>query len=367
MCFVIDTWFPIVGGGPQVVLNYSKFLTSRYNCRIFIITRRFSNRDKNYTVNKNISVIRLGLVSSWNNPIGRLSFMISVFFHLINKRYDLIHAFPFISGLPSRIAGYLLKTPVVFSIFALSSQDKTNHKISNKIRILIEHFLTFTLPYDLLITDNLENIKKHNRDKIIYIPNGVDIDLFDSVTIEKEKIMTILFVGRFHPQKGIQTLLKSIKQIRKKISRIHFTLVGYGPLENHIKEYINKYNLDKFIFIKKPLYSKELVKEYKRSHLLVLPSLYEGQGIVVFEAWAAKIPVITTKVGLLKHVVKDGYNGYLIQQNRLSQSIFKMIKDKNRAQMGKNGYNTVKKEYTWEISVNKLYQEYNKLLNYENK
>lgn len=355
VCFVTDTWFPIYGGGPKVVLEYAKQLTQKHNFAVTIITRRFNKQDKDYIVFPGIKVVRLGMRGEWNELFPRLSFIFSLFKYLLFHKFDLIHAFPFISGIPAFFAGLLAKTPIVFSLFALRKEGTG---------AFVERVITFNIPYNLLVTDNPKNIHKQGKRNIIYIPNGVDIEQFDSVKADKSKKARILFVGRFHQQKGIIHLLKVIESIRNKVPGVTFVLVGWGVLEKFIKVHITKKGLKKIVKIKKPVFGKDLVREYKKSHFLVLPSLYEGGGIVVLEAWAAKIPVVVTNVGNFDQIVKNGSNGYVVESNnpkQLELGVLRMIKNNKKAQMGIRGYQMVKRGYTWEKSVAKLAKVYKEI------
>ncbi len=266
--------------------------------------------------------------------------------------------------MPSFLIGKINKTPVVFSAFALQIQSNYNR---NEFSALIENLLTFFLPYDLLITDNQELSKK--KKGIVYIPNGVDINMFESVRVVKSRLPRIIFVGRFHPQKGIDSLLDSLPLLTKKFPKLKVVLIGYGQEEGKIRTFINKNKLAKYVEIKKPLFGRALVKEYKRSHVLVLPSRYEGFGIVVIEAWAAGLPVVVSNVGTLKYIVKDGINGYLVNHgdhHQLADKITRILKNQFMSKkMGINGYRLVKEKYNWGKVVEKLYIHYLKLLNYK--
>jgi glycosyltransferase involved in cell wall biosynthesis len=111
---------------------------------------------------------------------------------------------------------------------------------------------------------------------------------------------------------------------------------------------------------------KSLIKAYKRSHVFVLPSLAEGQPITLLEAWAAKLPVIVTKVGDNPLMVKDGVNGYLIDPGNVQQlasAIQKVLRARTKNEkMGESGYQLVKEEYTWENVANKTWKVYQEVL-----
>lgn len=367
ICLVTDTWFPIIGGGPQVTWNYAKKLAINHNCKVDIITRRFNQQD-NFNLEKvtNLRIIKFGPPLAWNNIFARLLFTISSFFHLMFNNYDIIHAFPFISGLPVWFYGVLTKKPVVFSVFALSSQK--NERLKLNVTQMLENFLTFGLSYKLLITDNTEIFKKHKEKNIKYLPNGVDVELFDKVKIKKDKFPRLLFVGRFHKQKGIPILLEATKQLVGKFPTLKLVLIGYGKEEINLRFIIKELQINKHVQIKPPKFGIDLIKEYKKSHVLILPSLYEGQGIVVLEAWAAKIPVIATEVGSLDHMIKNGKNGYLVKPNKpdeLIHAIHKVITSgmRRRNLMGDNGFWLVKQKFTWQKVVREVYKEYLNIVN----
>lgn len=265
--------------------------------------------------------------------------------------YSLIHAFPFISGVPAFIAGKVKNIRVVFSIFTATS--------------FLEKFLCFSIPYDMKITDNLQIKNKFKSQNLFYIPNGVDIKLFDSVRIRKSNKKRIIFVGRFHKQKGINTLLAASLFIIKDVPDIKIEFIGYGDELVKIKNFVKKNRVEHYFDIKSPIYDRNLIKEYKNSSVLVLPSNYEGQGIVVLEAWAAKIPVVATKVGSLRSIIKNGENGYLVSKNNpkeLAKIVKKTLNRKLGQRMGNRGYELVKNKFTWEKSVAKLYQHYLQLI-----
>lgn len=277
------------------------------------------------------------------------------FLYLLKSNYDIIHAFPFISALPAWLYGLISRKPIVFSVFALKNN-------------WLENFLSFGLSYNLLVTDNLEIAKQYRRKNINikYLPDGVDIESFDKVKINKKgRFPRLLFVGRFHAQKGLPNLLKAVKNLILDFPNLKLILIGYGSIEKELKLLAGRLGIKKYIQIKKPKFGVDLIKEYKKSHIFVLPSLYEGQGIVVLEAWAAKIPVVATKVGSLSSLIESGINGYLVLPDSVDDLVNKiemLLKNKKLTKMGENGYSLVKQKFYWDVIVQKLYREYIKLI-----
>ena len=109
---------------------------------------------------------------------------------------------------------------------------------------------------------------------------------------------------------------------------------------------------------------KRLIREFKSSHLFILPSLAEGQPITLLEAWAAGLPVVVTKVGSLAYYVKS-QNGYLVppaDSQKMAETILKAMENKGLQQMGEHGFWLVKKRYTWFKTAQKYFSVYQKVL-----
>jgi glycosyltransferase involved in cell wall biosynthesis len=127
-------------------------------------------------------------------------------------------------------------------------------------------------------------------------------------------------------------------------------LVGYGD-EQNINDLIKKFDLaDCVSFVGKV--SNEDVPQYLvASDVFVLPSLYEGFGIVILEAMAAGLPVITTNVGGPPDIIKDGVNGYLVEvknSEQIADRVIRILNDNGlKEKMSENNRMEVKK-YSWE-------------------
>lgn len=116
-------------------------------------------------------------------------------------------------------------------------------------------------------------------------------------------------VGRFHAQKNHDFLLDVFAGFKKKHSNSVLILVGSGDLENQIREKISALGLDDSVMLLGN--RKDMNRIYQAMDIFLLPSLFEGLGIVAVEAQAAGIPVIASdgvsldaKVSPLIHYVK---------------------------------------------------------------
>lgn len=146
-------------------------------------------------------------------------------------------------------------------------------------------------------------------EKIYTLPLGFDAERIpfkeDSFKAYKNRPLKLLYVGRITQRKGIKYLLEAIKYFNRKDVELH--IIGYihGKGEG-LKPYKGMYHLHS------PLSQQELFKAYQEYDALVLPSIFEGFGLVIVEAMAAGLPVIATPHTMGPDVIEEDQNGYLV-------------------------------------------------------
>lgn len=365
---LIDAWFPIFGGGQVHTEEISQILSQNFGYDIEIITSNLGikgTEDYSDSRTDTLKVTRLGPRFSFENFFGRIIYIFYAFFYLISHDFDLIHAHAFLPGIPAKLASKLKKKPVVFTVHGIA-QDSFSEMINNKALALfyrwIEELILFRISYDWQITVSNDFLKfKNINKKISLIPNGVDVEKFDKIKTKKNKPFKLIFVGRLHPQKGLQYLLSALAILKNKSLNVYLTLVGDGNLLPTLKKSAIELGILSILLFKGKLSEDKLISEYKSSHLFVLPSIYEGQPLTLLEAWAAKLPVIVTNVGANSDMVENGKNGYLVpprDPKRLAEIIKKVLEDSKRDLLGENGYLKVKNNFSWEkaaYATNEIY------------
>lgn len=132
--------------------------------------------------------------------------------------------------------------------------------------------------------------------------NAIDSNKFifdNSIRINKRKQLKIEdnfvvgHIGRFHPQKNHEFLLKTFVEIKKIKTNAKLILIGSGPLENKINKWIDEYNIKDDVII---LNNRSDINEILMAmDIFVFPSLFEGLGIVAIESQAAGTPIIMSE------------------------------------------------------------------------
>lgn len=200
------------------------------------------------------------------------------------------------------------------------------------------------------------------EDKVIALPNFLtvnhDIDLNN---IEKEN--TLLYYGRLSSEKGLFVLMESIKNIDKNIN---VKIVGIGPEEDKIREFIENENLKnvKLLGFKS---GKELHMEIAKARCAVLPSIWhETFGLTITEAFSLGTPVIGSRMGAIQDNITDFKTGILFNSGDsgdLSDKInwlFNLNKDKYN-ELVQNSINKAK-EYDIEKYYKKIMNVYESVI-----
>ena len=205
---------------------------------------------------------------------------------------------------------------------------------------------------------------KIKEDKIQIIPNGVGEQFFTKRK-SKNKIPHLLFVGRVSIQKNPIRLIKSISLCESKFI---LDIVGDGELLKETKELVKQKNLKNVIFYGRKT-GKDLVKMYQNADIFISTTNQESFGITYLEAMASGLPIITTDLPAVRNIIKNGYNGLLVEPTpeKIAEAIEKLIKNpKLRQRLAKNGLKEVKK-YSWDKIVKQTEQVYREVLEEHNK
>jgi glycosyltransferase involved in cell wall biosynthesis len=231
-----------------------------------------------------------------------------------------------------------------------------------------------------LARDSFIAVGKVKPENVVVIPNGVDTQFFKP-TIDVKEIKTkydlegklsILFVGQLTKIKGVEHLVKAANAIINDFGHrdVVFVLVGpltFGTLEKPVDmgemlSYIRAHDIERNVLFTGHLPLDEVRMLYVAADIFVLPSLAEGDPLVVVEAMAAGKPIVGTKVGGIPHKIRDGWNGFLIDpanEQQLIEKIEYLIKNpEERKRMGVNSRKRAEEEFDWSSIAQRLSSVY---------
>jgi len=186
--------------------------------------------------------------------------------------------------------------------------------------------------------------------KILRLPLGVDLDIFPPVKRKLEGPFQVLFVGSVGQRKGIKYLLDAVKKLRTAniVLKVIGPLIGSGRA---FREYSRHYEY------LGTLSQRDMAAHCARSHCLVLPSLFEGFGLVVPEAMATGMPVIATTHTAAPEIVREGVDGFVVEPSNadaLAEKLEWMASNRAAADaMGRNA-SARAREYSWDMHARRL-------------
>jgi glycosyltransferase involved in cell wall biosynthesis len=217
----------------------------------------------------------------------------------------------------------------------------------------------------LYMSQSLCESEPQLKEKIIVIPNGVDVaEMLDSVdlTSTSKDSFKILFPGGAKPVKGGDLVIRALASLRNEIPHVHAYISGDVPKNHPLRRLVRERRLESNITFTGLLPPKEYRNLLRSVDLLIMPSLEETFGIVYLEAMALGKPIVAAKTGAVPEIVKDGRNGILVQlaSEDIAAALLRLYTNKDLAEnMGKNNSRDAMK-FDWDPVVNryiKLYED----------
>ncbi len=277
------------------------------------------------------------------------------------KDFDLVHGHDWMTVPAATGIKKTLGLPLVFTVHSTQKgRDGINSDYQQAIHNLewlgtYEASQVITVGRDFC--EEVKHLYEVPEDKINYIPNGVDLEKFDShsASLQREKYaldweQIILFVGRMYPQKGPGHLIEAMPHILERRPEAKFIMCGSGATE-HYKNIAKKKVGDKVHF---PGYVSDeaLIGLMKEAEMTVAPSVYEPFGIVPLEAAACETATVGSYTGGMKDTIVHEYTGlhtYPEDHGSITNQVTRALNDPSWADwLGDNARDRVEDNFRWE-------------------
>ncbi|MEH2069710.1 MAG: glycosyltransferase [Nostoc sp.] len=325
-------------GGQNVYVRELGLALAKRGCQVDMFTRReHPNQEEIVELAPGCRTIRLNAgpakFISRNNLFEYLPQFVEAwlsFQQRTGRNYALIHTNYWLSGwvgleLKSRLG--LPQVHTYHSIGAVKYRNVENPPQIAAIRHCVERAILEQVDCVISISpqeaeDLRQLISQHGRIKVI--PCGINTEHFGSINKEVARqqlgialdSQIILYVRRFDPRKGVETLVKACASL---LSAFQLYLVG-GSREDgadfqeqqRIQALANELGLEAVTVFIGQISQALLPTYYAAGNVCVMPSYYEPFGLVAIEAMAAGTPVIASNVGGLQHTVVHGETGLLV-------------------------------------------------------
>jgi D-inositol-3-phosphate glycosyltransferase len=298
-----------------------------------------------------------------------------------NIAYDIVHSHYWISGvLGLKLqsfwnAYHLITYHTIGAVKTLtcSAEDASELRLANEKK-LAQQCDQIIVPTQK-DKEYLRQYYNAPSDHIRIVPCGVNLERFrplDKIYARRQLALPvddpiILYVGRFTPIKGLDRLLKSFSCITRPPRSVLVMVGGDGErslMSQHLKkEAMALYIQDRLMFVGRvdqnilPLY-------YSAADVLAVLSYYESFGLVALEALACGTPVVTTAVGAMEIIVKDGVTGYIVTDSdpqHFAACIQAVLENQKQNRLLASKIRASVSEFTWARSASLLLDAYRSL------
>jgi len=193
----------------------------------------------------------------------------------------------------------------------------------------------------------LKELYPEAEDKFIAVGGGLSKE-FENLKIDKPKNKKILFCGFDYLRKGGDLVEEAFKILRSKYDK-DAELVLAGPeINNHIDGVTYTGKISKQV----------LSKYFNDCAVFCMPSRFEAYGLVFLEAQCYGLPIVAVDDYEMHYFVKNGVNGYLVNNydpNELAEALHKALNDTKMIEAVKKNAKKFQKEHTWDVVAKKIY------------
>lgn len=237
------------------------------------------------------------------------------------ENIDIVHTHCHKPNTTGRVAVKLAGVPVIIA------NEHNVDSWKSSWQLILDKWLAAYSDKIIAVSEAVKNFYVENADipadKFEVIYNGVDLDFWQKdipsqeVIAEKKAELGLLqddkviaAIGRLHPQKDHEYLLRAAREIIPRMKNLKFLIVGDGPMRDSLESLSERLGIkENVVFTGKRDDIKDLLYI---SDISVLSSIREGFSNVVLESMACGKPVVATDVGGNKEIIIDGENGFIV-------------------------------------------------------
>jgi glycosyltransferase involved in cell wall biosynthesis len=295
----------------------------------------------------------------------------------VKNEYDVVNIYApygFWYGFQHRRKGSAAGPPYVMSMhgleerrnYAMAREAKKNRahyfRLKNRIWQNFYHMRTYRWSIetaDQCIVTNREALLFLQMryglapDRVWFIPNGVGQEFFHRRAWSETPEPKILFVGTWIDHKGIYALAEAFERLLALAPGIQLTIAGCAETEERVRNYFSA-SAQGSINVRPFISRAEMPELYARHDIFVLPSLVEGMPLVLLEAMASGLAVVTTESSGMTDLVEDGHDGLLTipgDADSLTMAISTLCGNSQlRHKLGCTAQEKMKR-FTWKLSA----------------
>ena len=380
-------------GGPAFhVAILSKYLQEGFDVLLLAGTKEDSEESSDFIVKEmGLTFTRLKEMKRSINPFGDYRSYKEIRKIIKQFKPDIVHTHAAKAGALGRLAAFNEKVPVIVHTFHGHIFHSYFHPLKSKIFLWIERYLAKKSSAIIAISESqkkelTDHYKLCNPSKIKIIPLGFDLSRFRE-NIESKRIdfrkkffleddeIAVGIIGRLVPVKNHTLFINSAARILGNTSKkVRFFIIGDGESRTALLKEASMLGIDHSYYpeVKKKsdLIFTSWIKDVdvcvSGLDIVALCSFNEGTPVSLIEAQAGNKPIISTNVGGIENVVKDGETALLVNNNDFNdfhKTLLKLIEDDElRTRLGTNSWEFVKEKFHYTRLIREMSELYLSIL-----
>lgn len=372
---------PEVGGSMLVFFLIANLLAKK-GIKVWIITNKIDGLT--LPEHKNIKIIFSSKQSVSSVKVHKIIDKLKYNFFVIKNGYrlikkeeiEIIHSNPLQPTFAGAILSLLTSKPHIIAIHDTMSLKKdylhewAKQKGKSEIKA---HFGSFITKFTYRIKCSaIHTVSEAVRDDLINFGFKIPIHVIHNAlpikpaTENKINPFQFVYIGRLVFHKNIEVLIKAIGILKKTYPMINLILVGDGDYRLQLEKIVNNLDLNDSVIFKGQTSEQDKLRILSQSNALLFPSLHEGFGIVILEAFSQKKPALVSDVRPLSDLIEDNKTGMIIDpynEKEWAKKMEMLLKNREFAlDMGIAGRKILEEKFNLSIMSEKMLDMYNEVI-----
>jgi len=304
-----------------------------------------------------------------------IKLIMSMFKHLISKKYDLIYITPSIPGIGFYkdsifiILGKIFKKKIICHLHIQGFKKDAESTLKKKYYLSVFNGVKVVHLAESLYKDIETLVDKNN---VYFIANGiipVDNSELNKKLDSNSNKFEILFLSNMIEFKGPFLLLEALSNLLDRYNDIHITFIGKWQDEEFKRkflDYVIEHSLEKYISVLGGIYGSDKNQYFRNANTFILPTRFEAFPLVLLEAMEFSLPVISTNEGAIPDIIDNNSTGFIIEKNNSLELIEKieiLINNKLlQKSLGENARKKFEENYSSNIMEQKVYDTIMKVI-----
>ncbi len=349
----ISKKYPQALGGDAVVVSHLREQQRAAGHEVVVVTsncKEISDAPYVYKFGLRDAPAKLDAITA--KRIFSLAMLFFQIFAILRKeRPDTIHTHSIDIAFVVSAAAHFYHIPVVHTFHIVTFYDAHHSLLRRKTELWLAkrarpHVTTAPNTYDVT------KLRKAGLKQTVLLPNGVDLAFWRTyIHAEENEDFVFLAVGRLERQKGYEHLIRAASLLTQTLpAPFRVIIVGEGSEGAALRKLARSQQVEDVVLFAGRKSPEEVRALFSRADAAVFPSLYETTPVTLLEAWAASVPVIVSRVGILRDVPADFDAAYVVppgDEEALAEAMSNCVVDTQKcAAVAARGYREAT-QYAW--------------------